>query len=131
MLGTLGLSAVAGVAFVLFELRRRHPLVDPRLFADRRFAAANGVSLLTGYTLATAIIGGPVFVNRVLFGTDGQAATALTALTAAIAVGALVGGLVSAVIGERSPRCSGCWPASAASCWRSAGRPVRDGHAGP
>ena len=101
VLGALGLSVVAGIAFVLFELRRRHPLVDPRLFADRRFAAANGVSLLTGYTLATAIIGGPVFVNRVLFGTDGQAATALTALTAAIAVGALVGGFVSAVIGER------------------------------
>ncbi len=60
------ITALALVGFVWFELRRHAPLVDPRLFADRRFAAANAVSLLTGYTLATAIIGGPVFVNRVL-----------------------------------------------------------------
>ena len=79
----------------------RSPLVDLRLFADRAFSAANAVSLLTGYTLATAIIGGPVFVNRVLFGTDAQAATLLTALTLAIAVGALAGGLASGFVGER------------------------------
>jgi hypothetical protein len=86
---------------VWFELRSSSPLIDLRLFRDIPFSAANAVSLLTGYTLATAIIGGPVFVNRVLFGTDGQAATALTALTLAIAVGALVGGLASGVLGER------------------------------
>ncbi len=61
-------AALAIGTFTVFELRRRWPLVDPRLFADRGFAAANAVSLLTGYTLATAIIGGPVFVNRVLNG---------------------------------------------------------------
>ena len=102
VLGALALSAVAGAAFAVLELRRRDALVDVRLFADRRFSAANAVSLLTGYTLATAIIGGPVFVNRVLFGTDAQAAVALTALTAAIAVGALVGGAVTAFAGERA-----------------------------
>ncbi len=101
VLGALGLSVVAGIGFVAHQLRGAQPLVDVRLFADRRFAAANAVSLLTGYTLATAIIGGPVFVNRVLFGTDAQAATALTALTAAIAGGALLGGAVTAVVGER------------------------------
>jgi hypothetical protein len=56
---------------------------------------------LTGYTLATAVIGGPVFVNRVLFGSDGQSAAALTALTITIAAGALVGGVVTGFIGER------------------------------
>lgn len=101
VLGALGLSVVGGIGFVVLQLRGRQPLVDVRLFADRRFSAANAVSLLTGYTLATAIIGGPVFVNRVLFGTDAQAATALTALTAAIAGGALLGGAVTAIAGER------------------------------
>jgi EmrB/QacA subfamily drug resistance transporter len=99
--GGLGVGALALAAFVWFELRSSSPLIDLRLFRDIPFSAANAVSLLTGYTLATAIIGGPVFVNRVLFGTDGQAATALTALTLAIAVGALVGGLASGVLGER------------------------------
>jgi EmrB/QacA subfamily drug resistance transporter len=101
VLGGLLLAVVAFAAFVRFELRSRSPLIELRLFADRAFSAANGVSLLTGYTLATAIIGGPVFVNRVLFGTDAQASTLLTALTLAIAVGALAGGLASGFIGER------------------------------
>jgi EmrB/QacA subfamily drug resistance transporter len=101
VLGGLALAAVALAAFVVTQLRGASPLVDLRLFADRSFSAANAVSLLTGYTLATAIIGGPVFVNRVLFGSDGQSATALTALTAAIAVGALVGGVLSGRVGER------------------------------
>jgi hypothetical protein len=101
VLGGLALSVVAFLAFGWLQLRGRSPLVDLRLFADRAFAAANLVSLLTGYTLATAVIGGPVFVNRVLFGTDADAATALTALTLAIAGAALVGGLVSGFVGER------------------------------
>lgn len=101
VLGGIALAALAFAAFIRFELRSRSPLVDLRLFADRAFSAANAVSLLTGYTLATAIIGGPVFVNRVLFGTDAEASTLLTALTLAIALGALVGGLVSGFIGER------------------------------
>ncbi|HET8587026.1 MAG TPA: MFS transporter, partial [Candidatus Limnocylindria bacterium] len=101
ILGGFALAVLAGVGFVVLELRRRAPLVDPRLFADRRFSAANAVSLLTGYTLATAIIGGPVFVDRVLGARAEESAAALTALTAAIAVGALAGGGISAVIGER------------------------------
>ena len=101
VLGGLGLTAAAFAAFAWLELRARSPLIDLRLFADRAFSAANAVSLLTGYTLATAIIGGPVFVNRVLFGTDAEASTLLTALTLAIAVGALVGGLGAGLIGER------------------------------
>ena len=101
VLGGLSLSLLALVAFGWVELRSRSPLVELRLFADRAFAAANAVSLLTGYTLATAIIGGPVFVNRVLFGSADQSSTALTALTLAIAGGALVGGVVSGFVGER------------------------------
>ncbi len=101
------IALVTLAAFVWFELRRHAPLVDPRLFTDRRFAAANAVSLLTGYTLATAIIGGPVFVNRVLNAGPDVAAGALTALTAAIAGGAVVGGLVGGRAGERLTAAAG------------------------
>ena len=101
VLGGLAASALCVAVFVLRELRQAAPLVDPRLFADARFAASNGVSLLTGYTLATAIIGGPVFVNRVLNAGAGQSAAALTALTLAIAVGAVAGGLASGLVGQR------------------------------
>ena len=101
VLGGIALAVVAAAAFAWLELHARAPLVDLRLFRDRAFSAANGVSLLTGYTLATAIIGGPVFVNRVLFGSDADASAALTALTLAIAAGALVGGVVTGLVGER------------------------------
>jgi len=56
----------------------------------------------------------------VLFGTDAQAATALTALTLAIAVGALVGGVASGVIGERAVALVGVL-ASAVGLWRAIG----------
>jgi MFS transporter, DHA2 family, triacylglyceride efflux pump len=101
ILAGFGVAAVSLVAFALLELRLRAPLIDPRLFADRSFSAANAVSLLTGYTLATAVIGGPVFVNRVLNAGADESALALTALTAAIAGGAVVGGIGSALVGER------------------------------
>jgi EmrB/QacA subfamily drug resistance transporter len=42
--GTVGVVALA--LFVAVELRSTHPLVPPRLFADRQFSAANGVTLL-------------------------------------------------------------------------------------
>jgi EmrB/QacA subfamily drug resistance transporter len=101
VVGGLAAFALALVAFVWLELRSRAPLVELRLFRDGAFSAANLVSLLTGYTLATAVIGGPVFVDRVLFGTDADAATALTALTVAIAGGALIGGVLGGFLGER------------------------------
>jgi EmrB/QacA subfamily drug resistance transporter len=101
IVGGLAVSALGVVAFVGLELRRRAPLIDPRLFGDLRFAASNGVSLLTGYTLATAIIGGPVFVNRVLNAGADRSAAALTALTLAIAAGAVVGGVGSGLVGQR------------------------------
>jgi EmrB/QacA subfamily drug resistance transporter len=100
-LGALLLAVVALAVFIGLQLRGRWPLVDPRLFADRRFSASNAVSLLTGYTLATAIIGGPVFVNRVLNAGPDRSAAALTALTLAIAIGAVAGGVATAVTGGR------------------------------
>ena len=101
ILGGFAVAAASLLAFVFVELRLRTPLVDPRLFANRSFSASNAVSLLTGYTLATAIIGGPVFVNRVLNAGADQSALALTAQTAAIAGGAVVGGILSGIAGER------------------------------
>ncbi len=118
VLGLFGVAVVALIGLIAWLMRARSPLIDLRLFADRAFSAANLVSLLTGYTLATAIIGGPVFVSRVLFGTDLESATALTALTAAIAIGALAGGALTAWIGERPVTLLGV-AATAIGLWRA------------
>jgi EmrB/QacA subfamily drug resistance transporter len=120
ILAGFAVAAASLMAFVALELRLSAPLVDPRLFADRKFSAANAVSLLTGYTLATAIIGGPVFVNRVLNAGAEQSAAALTALTLAIAAGAIVGGGLNAVVGERVTTVAGV-ALSLAGLWLATG----------
>ena len=89
-LGSLALFAT--VLAVARGLRARDPFLDVRLFRSRPFSAATLVSLLTGYTFATAIIGGAVFVDRVLYGGPDEQRLALGSLAAATALGALVSG---------------------------------------
>src|SRR4029078_13516573 len=74
-------------------LRRPDPFLDPRLFRSLTFSSAALVSLLTGFAFAAAIIGGAVFVDRVLYGGPDDQRLALGALAAATAVGALVSGV--------------------------------------
>jgi hypothetical protein len=100
----LALAAVAIVATVLTivrGLRRPEPFLDPRLFRRPAFSSAALVSLLTGYAFATAIIGGAVFVDRVLYGGPDDQRLALGALAAATAVGALVSGFAVRVLSLR------------------------------
>ena len=57
------------------------------------------LSLLTGYALATAIIGGAVYVDRVRFGGPEVQRIVLGALARAMAVGALASGFLLPVVG--------------------------------
>ena len=98
----LGVVAVVGlVGAVLLGRRSAEPFIDTAWFQSRSFSSAAAVSLLTGYGFATAIIGGAVFVDRVLYGGPDQQRIALGALAAATAAGALVSGFVLRVIGMR------------------------------
>jgi hypothetical protein len=97
----LGVAVVATVVGIIRGLHVRDPFLDPRLFRSVPFSSAALVSLLTGYAFATAIIGGAVFVDRVLYGGPDQQRIALGALAAATAVGAMASGLVLRAIGVR------------------------------
>ena len=89
----LGVLAFAATLLAIVRaLRTDDPFLDVRLFRSRSFSAASLVSLLTGYAFATAIIGGAVFVDRVLYGGPDEQRLALGSLAAATAVGALVSG---------------------------------------
>ena len=88
----LVVAAMATLLAVVRGLRIADPFLDPRLFRSVPFSSAALVSLLTGYGFATAIIGGAVFVDRVLYGGPDQQRLALGALAAATALGALVSG---------------------------------------
>jgi MFS family permease len=92
---SLSLALIAMVATALAVVRgvrARDPFLDVRLFRNLGFSAAALVSLLTGYAFATAIIGGAVFVDRVLYGGPDEQRLALGALAGATAIGALVSG---------------------------------------
>jgi len=90
----LGLAAIAAIVSVVRGLRVEDPLLQPRLFRSLSFSSAALVSLLTGYGFATAIIGGAVFVDRVIYGGPDQQRLALGALAGATALGALASGFV-------------------------------------
>jgi MFS family permease len=97
----LVLAALAAVVSVVRGLRVHDPFLDPRLFRSVSFSSAALVSLLTGYGFATAIIGGAVFVDRVLYGGPDQQRLALGALAGATALGALASGFVVRLLSLR------------------------------
>ena len=94
-------AAVAGTLAVVRGLRVPEPFLDPRLFRDRVFSSAALVSLLTGYAFATAIVGGAIFVDRVLYGGPDVQRTALGSIAFATAVGALASGFGVRFLGLR------------------------------
>jgi MFS family permease len=96
VIGLLGLLLA-----IVLGLRRPDPFLDVRLFRDRIFASAAIVSLLTGYAFATAIIGGAVFVDRVLYGGPSDQQVALGSLAGATAIGALASGFIVRVLSLR------------------------------
>lgn len=88
------LAILAGLAAWWHARRTREPFIDPHLLRDHRVAGAVAVSLLTGYGLATAIIGSAVFVDRVHYSGPDEQRVVLGALALATAIGALASGLL-------------------------------------
>jgi MFS family permease len=115
--GLGGLAAGATLLTVVRGLRRPDPFLDPRLFGSLTFSSAALVSLLTGYSFATAIIGGAVFVDRVLYGGPAEQRFALGGLAAATALGALVSGLAIRFISLRLVTLVGLAASGGALVW--------------
>jgi hypothetical protein len=95
------LAVAATLLTIVRGLRATDPYLDPRLFRSGVFSSATLVSLLTGYGFATAIIGGAVFVDRVLYGGPAVQRVALGSLAAATAVGAVASGFLVRVLSLR------------------------------
>jgi MFS transporter, DHA2 family, triacylglyceride efflux pump len=94
---TLALLLVAAVAIALALVRSRRvtdPFIDPSAYRQPAFSGAVLVSLLTGYALATALIGAAVFVDRVLYGGPDVQRLVLGPLALAMAIGALGAGFL-------------------------------------
>jgi MFS family permease len=86
------IALLAGALAAWRMLRTPEPFLDLRLFGDRVFSGAVLVSLLTGYALATAIVGVATFIDRVRFQGPEEQGILLGPLALAMAVGAFVSG---------------------------------------
>jgi len=60
---TLGVGIVAGVAFVLCELREAHPMVPPGIFASRDFSVINAVTLFVYAALSGSMLFLAIFLQ--------------------------------------------------------------------
>jgi DHA2 family multidrug resistance protein len=70
-------SVVALAAFVIRELRDRHPLVDLGVFSSRAFSAGNVLSVVSGFGLYGTALILPLFLQNVLGFTPTDAGLAL------------------------------------------------------
>ncbi len=121
--GLLAFGLATAVAAVAYGWRRSDPFLDPRLFVNRVFSSAALVSLLTGYGLATAIVGGAVFVDRVLYGGPAEQRVVLGSLAGAVAVGALLSGLLTRLLSLRVMTLIGVLLSSGGLVWMSSWGP--------
>jgi len=87
-------AVVTGVLAIRRMLRVPEPFLDLRLFADKVFSGAVLVSLLTGYALATAIVGMAAFIDRVRFAGPDEQAVVLGSMALLMAIGAFASGFM-------------------------------------
>jgi len=119
----IGGGILAGLLAIWHGLHRDHPFLDPRLFSDRVFSSAALISLLTGYGMATAIVGGAVFVDRVLYGGPDEQRVVLGSIAGAMAVGALASGLLARRISLRLLTVVGLLVSAGGLAWMSTWSP--------
>jgi MFS family permease len=87
-------AVVTGALAIVRMLRVPEPFLDLRLFANRIFSGAVLVSLLTGYALATAIVGMAAFIDRVRFAGPEEQGVVLGPMAFFMAVGAFASGFM-------------------------------------
>ncbi|MGD0123635.1 MAG: MFS transporter [Candidatus Limnocylindrales bacterium] len=120
----IGAGVFVELVAIWWGLHRQHPFLDPRLFADRVFSSAALISLLTGYGMATAIVGGAVFVDRVLYGGPDEQRVVLGAIAGAMAIGALASGFLARRISLRLLTLVGLAVSAGGLAWMSTWSPT-------
>lgn len=102
-LGFIAAGALALAAFVVVERRSGHPLVSPKLFADRSFGVANVITLLIYGALGAVFLLLVLQLQTVAGFSALAAGTALLPFTAVMLVFSSRAGALASRIGPRVP----------------------------
>jgi MFS family permease len=103
-------AAVLFLAFLLYEWRRRYPLIELHLFRRRNISAATLTNLLIGFCLMLGLVSVPLLVNlraddasaRSIAQAAERAGILLSALTVPMAIAAIPGAWLSNRFGYRN-----------------------------
>jgi EmrB/QacA subfamily drug resistance transporter len=107
-LGCIGGGLILLLAFVLVELRRRHPLIDLRVFRDRAFAVDCGVLMLMSAVFVPIFFFSSVYAQASLGYGAQEAAKLLLVFFAGFATAAQVGGRILDARGAKPAVVLGC-----------------------
>jgi EmrB/QacA subfamily drug resistance transporter len=102
--GGLGLLLV----FVLVELRRRHPLIELRVFRDRAFAVDSGVLLLMSAVFVPIFFFSSIYAQASLGYSAQEAAKLILVFFAGFAIAAQLGGRILDARGAKPAVVLGC-----------------------
>ncbi len=107
MIAYLAASGVALALFVAWQRSTSEPLLPPSMFRSWAFRGANVTHLLIGGALIIGMVTIPLMANTVLQLTPLDGGLRLMRLTAAIPVGAVLGGLACQRMDYRIPTITG------------------------
>ena len=107
MTSLLGGAALLFGAFLLRETRVSSPLINLSMFRSLTLSSANAAHFLVGWGLIVAMVVVPLMADTILGESSLEGGLRLMRLTAAIPVGALLGGLLVHRLGYRFPTVMG------------------------
>jgi EmrB/QacA subfamily drug resistance transporter len=110
-------AAALALAFVMVEQASEHPMLDVRLFTDRRFSAASASVTVTFFSLSGFIFLITQYFQVLRGFSPFSTGARILPVAGSIAVGSVVGGLLAPRIGTRTVVVSGLVSFGTAMAW--------------